>query len=405
MSAGQQRAARCVPRRTPRAVRCSPRRTPRVSSARVAANHERRRAQLAATHAGHPRATRRSPRRTPRAARVARGAKPSCSLTSVPRRSVALHHRRIDFALIHAASRLFHLIAHSTLHRKSRSPRQRARGLRPSCHPALRAGVLGGDGSAARGGRQPARSARQRRAPAAQRAAIHARQPRAIRRVPRTPSARNSPRPTHASRAPVARNSPQPTHAIRTPSARNSPQSTHASRAQLAATHAGRRARARVARGAKPSCSLTSVPRRSVALRHRRNVRPDSRRLTPLPIASRIPRSTERAGLRVREHEGFAPRATRPFGPASWAGMGVRRVAGVSRLAARVSGARPPRNARQSTHASRAQLAASHARQPRAIPRSPRRTPRASAGGTRGEALVLSDIRTAPIGCASSPAH
>ena len=133
-----------------RATRRSPRRTPRVSSARVAANHERRRAQLAATHAGHPRATRRSPRRTPRAARVARGAKPSCSLTSVPRRSVALHHRRIDFALIHAASRLFHLIAHSTLHRKSRSPRQRARGLRPSCHPALRAGVLGGDGSAAR---------------------------------------------------------------------------------------------------------------------------------------------------------------------------------------------------------------------------------------------------------------
>ncbi len=171
MSAGQQRAARCVPCRTPRAVRRvprtpaarespqptqdaarqqrasrrKPRTTPRASSARVAANHERRRAQLAATHAGHPRATRRSPRRTPRAARVARGAKPSCSLTSVPRRSVALHHRRIDFALIHAASRLFHLIAHSTLHRKSRSPRQRARGLRPSCHPALRAGVLGGD--------------------------------------------------------------------------------------------------------------------------------------------------------------------------------------------------------------------------------------------------------------------
>ena len=36
-------------------------------------------------------------------------------------------------------------VSHSTLHRKSRSPRQRARGLRPSCHPALRAGVLGGD--------------------------------------------------------------------------------------------------------------------------------------------------------------------------------------------------------------------------------------------------------------------
>ena len=79
------------------------------------------------------------------------------------------------FTSPHAAS---HRIAHSTLHRKSRSPRQRARGLRPSCHPALRAGVLGGDGSAARGGRQPARSARQRRAPAAQRAAIHSRQPR-----------------------------------------------------------------------------------------------------------------------------------------------------------------------------------------------------------------------------------
>ena len=350
MSAGQQRAARCVPRRTPRAVRCSPRRTPRVSSARVAANHERRRAQLAATHAGHPRATRRSPRRTPRAARVARGAKPSCSLTSVPRRSVALHHRRIDFALIHAASRLFHLIAHSTLHRKSRSPRQRARGLRPSCHPALRAGVLGGDGSAARGGRQPARSARQRRAPAAQRAAIHARQPRAIRRVPRTPSARNSPRPTHASRAPVARNSPQPTHAIRTPSARNSPQSTHASRAQLAATHAGRRARARVARGAKPSCSLTSVPRRSVALRHRRidfALIHAASRLFHLIVHSTLHRKSRSPRQRAR---GLRPSCH----PALRAGV----------LGGDDGGRWMP-----------------------------------------GDALVLSDIRTASIGCAPSPAQ
>ena len=55
--------------------------------------------------------------------------------------------RFVTGALIHADS---HRIAHSTRHRKSRSPRQRARGLRPSCHPALRAGVLGGAESAAR---------------------------------------------------------------------------------------------------------------------------------------------------------------------------------------------------------------------------------------------------------------
>ncbi len=44
-------------------------------------------------------------------------------------------------------------------------------------------------------------------------------------------------------------------------------------------------------------------------------------------------------------------------------------------------------------------------RQQRTMRRKPRRTPRVSAGGTRGEALVLSDIRTASIGCASSPAY
>jgi len=96
------------------------------------------------------------------------------------------------------------------------------------------------------------------------------------------------------------------------------------------------------------------------------------RRLTLIPIALRIPRATERAGRRVREHEGFAPRATRPFGPASWEGRKAQCVS---------------------------------TRQQRASRREPRRMPRVSAGGTRGEALVLSDIRTASIGCASSPAQ
>ena len=106
----------------------------------------------------------------------------------------------------------------------------------------------------------------------AQLAASHARQ---STRASRAQLAAN-----HAGRrASAARESPQTTN----DAARNSPQPTHASRAQLAAAHAGRRARARVARGAKPSCSLTSVPRRSVALHHRRNARPDSRRFTPLP--------------------------------------------------------------------------------------------------------------------------
>jgi hypothetical protein len=108
---------------------------------------------------------------------------------------------------------------------------------------------------------------------------------------------------------------------------------------------------ARVARGAKPSCSRTSVPRRSVALRHRRNVRADSRRLTLTPISLRIPRATERAGLHVREHEGFAPRATRPFGPASWEG----------RKAQRVSGRESHGAALDAPRVSSAQVAANHA--------------------------------------------
>ena len=69
--------------------------------------------------------------------------------------------RFVTGALIRADS---HHIAHSTRHRKSRSPRQRARGLRPSCHPALRAGVLGGAESAAREGARIARRRWTRRA-------------------------------------------------------------------------------------------------------------------------------------------------------------------------------------------------------------------------------------------------
>ncbi len=148
---------------------------------------------------------------------------------------------------------------------------------------------------------------------------VSARQPRTMRRKPRrTPRA-------SARQQRAIRRKPR-----RTP--RVSTRQQRASRRKPRRTPRG----ARVARGAKPSCSLTSVPRRSVALRHRRNVRADSPRLTLTPIALRIPRATERAGRRVREHEGFAPRATRPFGPASWVGMmRARRVSGRESMARR----------------------------------------------------------------------
>ena len=146
---------------------------------------------------------------------------------------------------------------------------------------------------------------------------VSARQQRASRRKPRR-MPRVSARQQRASRR----------RPRRTP--RVSARQQRAMRRNLRRTPRG----ARVARGAKPSCSRTSVPRRSVALRHRRNVRADSPRLTLTPIALRIPRATERAGRRVREHEGFAPRATRPFGPASWVGMGS-----AARERARINGA------------------------------------------------------------------
>ncbi len=188
-------------------------------------------------------------------------------------------------ALIHAASRLFHLIVHSTLHRKSRSPRQRARGLRPSCHPALRAGVLGGDGSAAR-----------------ERARITA----PVLAAPRTPAARSS-----------SRNALRPTHAIRA-------QLPAAHARQPRATRRSPRRTPRASAGGTRGEALVLSDIRTAPIGCASSPAQCPPRFTPLhasSIASRIPRSTERAGLRVREHEGFAPRATRPFGPASWAGM------------------------------------------------------------------------------------
>ena len=169
----------------------------------------------------------------------------------------ALHLRVDDGAL--------DFVSHSTLHRKSRSPRQRARGLRPSCHPALRAGVLGGVESAAR-----------------ERARING----------------------------------------------------------------------------------AALDARCVSTRQQRASRRNTRR-TP-----RVSARQQRASLRE-----------------------PRRMQCVSARQQRASRREPRR------------MQCVSARQQRAIRRKPRRTPRASAGGTRGEALVLSDIRTASIGCASSPAQ
>ena len=112
--------------RQPHAMHRIPRSTPRVSRTQHIPSQARRRASAArntsqpkldaarqphATHriprgrrtsaarntsqptldpARQPHATHPIPRSTPRGARVARGAKPSCSLTTVPRRSVAL---------------------------------------------------------------------------------------------------------------------------------------------------------------------------------------------------------------------------------------------------------------------------------------------------------------------------
>ena len=122
------RASRRNSRRTPRVstrqqrtMRRNLRRTPRVSRAQVAANHAGRRAE--------------------------RGWHEGRSLRALGHPYRVDRLRFVTGALIRADS---HHIAHSTRHRKSRSPRQRARGLRPSCHPALRAGVLGGAESAAR---------------------------------------------------------------------------------------------------------------------------------------------------------------------------------------------------------------------------------------------------------------
>ena len=90
------------------------------------------------------------------------------------------------------------LPSHCAFHAPPKEPVSASESTRasPLVPPGPSGRRLGWDGSAARGGRQPARSARQRRAPTAQRAASHARPPRAIRRVPRTPAARNSPQST-----------------------------------------------------------------------------------------------------------------------------------------------------------------------------------------------------------------
>ena len=204
--------------RQPRVTHPIPSSTPRVSRTQHVPAHARPRTS-AARNTSHP---------TLDAARSAGGTRGEALVLSDNRTApigCALMTARL-LRVDDAARAALHLrvahaapdfVSHSTLHRKSRSPRQRARGLRPCVPPGP-----------------------------------------SVRRLLRAMRWTRRPGVQHASR----RGTSRVIRARSTTSARDAARQPHTTHPIPRSTPRG----ARVARGAKPSCSLTTVPRRSVAL-------------------------------------------------------------------------------------------------------------------------------------------